>query len=207
MGGVLSALAALGPAIGSLLASAAEAAGLIASTWTISVPAIYSGLYSTGIALTAAAGGLAPAAFTVGASTISLVQTGWVLTTFGTAVLAGIGVTAAVGTLIGVTIALSGASGPPTREITLLDKLNSQKTLLCTIDPKSDGCRAKLHTNGGKRTVRIQRRKTKQPTVLSYATPVRVSRKRHNVSHKDGPSSKSRKISTKNKRLRSKSRK
>lgn len=201
MGGVLSALIAIGGSI----AAAAEAYGLIAATWGVAYPVIYSALTSGGIASVAGATGVAAAStFVAGASTFALVQTGWVLTTFGTAVLSGIAIAAAASTIIGLTVSLT-RSGPQ-ETATVLSTISKTLPLICRLTNSKDGC-PNLYSDNSKRTVRIFARQTKQPTVLSYATPVRVSRKRYNSSNTSRTPAKSRKVSKSSQRLRSKGRK
>lgn len=204
MGGVISALAAAGAAISASLIAAAESAGLIAIVYSIANSAIYTGLTAASIAGFAVFGGTAATVtLAVGISVFASVPIGFVLTTTGYAVLIGMLVSAGLGTIIGVTSSIK--SGPPT-DTTILYKIQNQQTLLCLLNRDKNEC-GRVYSNPRKRTVRIQPRKTKERSMLSYAAPHRVYRNRQNSSNKNAKASSSRKIPVKVKRLRRKGRK
>lgn len=196
MGGIISAIIAGGAAAGAALAAAAEAAGLTITTYAVSTAAVAGGVELGSIAAIGAGGA---------ATGLALSQS-VALTTLGASLFAGIATVAIAGGIAGLALGLLDRGPIKVSGATLLDAINSQEPLICRLSlPDSENECRRLYTVPGKRTVRIQPRKTKERSVLSYATPSRVSRPRYTTASKSGNAAKRRKISNAPKQLRRKS--
>lgn len=194
------ALASAGAAVVSGLASAGLYLGLITQTFALSVEgtALVSGLALS-----------AEFAANIAAPGITLTATGYAITTLGYSVLAGGALFAFASTVGGLVAGLSrqhSRGAPPSDSGGLLPFLNNIPPLICRLSDNPNECRSRrMFTNTRVRTVRVSARPSTQRTVLSYATPSRVSRVRYQNGSKNGKTAKRRQVSSSNKRMRRKS--
>lgn len=188
MGGVLSALAAIGSAVGAYLTSIGVAAGILTVGEITVLEAV------GGTAFFAASGAIIEELTVVSVSTVIG------LTLFGQAL---VGVSA-FGALFGVSYGIASAidqKNPvtnPGTPATILEKID-ERSLLCRLEDGKVQC-----GDSRKRKMRIQRGESEQSTMLSDEENIRISRKRHKNVRKSCKVTTRRKVLVKNKRLRRK---
>lgn len=195
-------------------AALGAAAGAIAGFFTELGAAIAAGAST----VAAAAASAAASAGLVAVSTVEIIELSaaassfvldgvWVtgvatysLTTLGEVVL-GATLAAAAGATIGISVAATGGltvEQKSEQSPSVLEYIEQRPPLVCALDPDNNECRRRntgMYTGASKSVVRIRDRKSVQRTMLSYASPSRVDRKRRNNANQKSKTAKSRKIS------------
>jgi len=184
MGAVLSAIGALGAAVGSAIIASAETLGLIVAT------------YSAQIGLASLA-----SSSTLG---VTLTFTGYQVTTLGAAILSGVVTTAVATTIAGLSIGLVDRSPTPLVDQFpggLLPFLDGLPPLICRGDQDAKRCK-RVSTDSRVPKMRVYDREAQERPMLSNAKKMRVARSGQQNSRKNGNAPQRRKVPVKNKRLR-----